>query len=83
MTSYFDVCVLVVSQCSTDMVKLVTVEQSCRVLTSTIFRECNSVVGNIYTQQSQLKLGKYIAMWSLLLLLTLFLLISLSVSGGP
>uniref|UniRef100_A0A672PHD4 von Willebrand factor n=1 Tax=Sinocyclocheilus grahami TaxID=75366 RepID=A0A672PHD4_SINGR len=34
----------VVSQCSTDMVKLVTVEQSCRVLTSTIFRECNSVV---------------------------------------
>uniref|UniRef100_A0A9J8CX21 von Willebrand factor n=1 Tax=Cyprinus carpio carpio TaxID=630221 RepID=A0A9J8CX21_CYPCA len=37
-------CADVVSQCSTDMVKLVTVEQSCRVLTSTIFRECNSVV---------------------------------------
>ncbi|XP_056092012.1 von Willebrand factor [Rhinichthys klamathensis goyatoka] len=34
----------VVSQCSTDMVKLVTVEQSCRVLTSAIFRECNVVV---------------------------------------
>ncbi len=70
-SSYFDVCVQVVSQCSTDMMKLVTVEQSCRVLTSTIFRECNSVVGNIYTQQSQLKCWKYIAMWSLLLLLML------------
>lgn len=33
-----------VSQCSTDLVKLVTVEQSCRVLTSAIFRDCNSVV---------------------------------------
>lgn len=32
------------SQCSADMVKLVTVEQSCRVLTSGIFKECNSVV---------------------------------------
>ncbi|XP_031420651.2 von Willebrand factor, partial [Clupea harengus] len=32
------------SQCSSDMVKLVTVEQSCRVLTSSLFKECNSVV---------------------------------------
>ncbi|KAL2092953.1 hypothetical protein ACEWY4_010265 [Coilia grayii] len=32
------------SQCSTDMLKLVMVEQSCRVLTSSIFKECNSVV---------------------------------------
>lgn len=44
------ICMQVLSQCSTDMVKLVTVEQSCRVLTSTIFRECNVVVGNTYTQ---------------------------------
>ncbi|XP_056621756.1 von Willebrand factor [Triplophysa dalaica] len=36
--------VQVPSQCSTDLVKLVTVEQSCRVLTSTPFRQCNSVV---------------------------------------
>ncbi|XP_053356531.1 von Willebrand factor [Clarias gariepinus] len=36
--------VQVVSECSTDMVKLVTVEQSCRVLSSALFRECNSVV---------------------------------------
>ncbi|TRY64777.1 hypothetical protein DNTS_014301, partial [Danionella cerebrum] len=34
----------VVSQCSTDIVKLVMVEQSCRVLTSAIFRNCNSLV---------------------------------------
>ncbi|KAG7456027.1 hypothetical protein MATL_G00247310 [Megalops atlanticus] len=32
------------SQCSDDIMKLVTVEQSCRVLTSALFRECNSVV---------------------------------------
>ncbi|XP_030646283.1 von Willebrand factor [Chanos chanos] len=31
-------------QCSMDLVKLVAVEQSCRVLSSAIFRECNGVV---------------------------------------
>ncbi|KAF7699418.1 hypothetical protein HF521_004160 [Silurus meridionalis] len=36
--------VQVPSECNTDMLKLVTVEQSCRVLSSDIFRECNSVV---------------------------------------
>ncbi|KAG9272994.1 von Willebrand factor isoform X1 [Astyanax mexicanus] len=36
--------VQVPSQCSTDMSKQVTVEQSCRVLNSDLFRECNSVV---------------------------------------
>ncbi|MCJ8733665.1 hypothetical protein PDJAM_G00226260 [Pangasius djambal] len=36
--------VQVPSECNTDMVKLVTVEQSCRVLSSAPFRECNSVV---------------------------------------
>ncbi|XP_064199356.1 von Willebrand factor isoform X1 [Anguilla rostrata] len=36
--------VQVPSQCSDNTLKLVTVEQSCRVLTSAIFRECNSVV---------------------------------------
>ncbi|XP_053533763.1 von Willebrand factor [Ictalurus punctatus] len=36
--------VQVPSECNSDMVKLVTVEQSCRVLNSAPFRECNSVV---------------------------------------
>uniref|UniRef100_A0A3B4EJ56 von Willebrand factor n=1 Tax=Pygocentrus nattereri TaxID=42514 RepID=A0A3B4EJ56_PYGNA len=36
--------VQVPSQCSADMAKLVTVEQSCRVLSSALFRECNNVV---------------------------------------
>ncbi|XP_066540767.1 von Willebrand factor [Hoplias malabaricus] len=36
--------VQVQSQCNSDMAKLVTVEQSCRVLNSAPFRECNSVV---------------------------------------
>ncbi|MFT7812635.1 von Willebrand factor isoform X1 [Arapaima gigas] len=32
------------SQCGDDIMKLVTVEQSCRVLTSPLFKECNSLV---------------------------------------
>ncbi|XP_041726510.1 von Willebrand factor-like [Coregonus clupeaformis] len=35
--------------CSGNIVRLVTVEQSCRVLTSAIFRDCNSLVSHKHT----------------------------------
>lgn len=41
------VCVQVPAPCSHSIAKLVTVEQSCRVITGSLFRECNSQVGVI------------------------------------
>lgn len=42
----FILCVQIPAPCTDNIVKLVTVEQSCRILTGSLFKECNSQVSN-------------------------------------